>query len=109
MTLNGIEKLSRDEARSFATQEVDPLDEELGTQPSATPAKPARTSKPAKPSPVQASADRSEAHTSEVQSLMRNSYAVFCLTKQTTAIIMFSINSHPSMMKPADRMSNEQT
>src|SRR3546814_2890131 len=39
MTLNGIEKLSRDEARSFATQEVDPLDDELGTQPSATPAK----------------------------------------------------------------------
>jgi hypothetical protein len=48
MTLNGIDKLSRDEARSFATQDVDPLDEELGTQPAATPAKPA---------PVQASAD----------------------------------------------------
>ncbi|WP_289241783.1 DUF3275 family protein [Delftia sp.] len=30
MTLNGIDKLSRDEARSFATQDVDPLDEELG-------------------------------------------------------------------------------
>lgn len=57
MTLNGIEKLSRDEARSFATQEIDPLDEELGAQPAATPAKPARTSKPAKPAPVQASAD----------------------------------------------------
>ncbi|MBN0756700.1 DUF3275 family protein, partial [Pseudomonas aeruginosa] len=37
MTLNGIDKLSRDEARSFATQEVDPLDEELGTQPAETP------------------------------------------------------------------------
>ena len=48
MTLNGIDKLSRDEARSFATQEVDPLDEEQGTQPAATPAKPA---------PVQASED----------------------------------------------------
>ena len=57
MTLNGIEKLSRDEARSFATQEIDPLDEELGAQPAATPAKPARTFKPAKPAPVQASAD----------------------------------------------------
>jgi len=54
MTLFGIDKLSRDEARSFATQEVDPLDEELGTQPAATPAKPANASKPA---PVQASAD----------------------------------------------------
>src|SRR3546814_8247524 len=28
-------------------------------------------------------APRSEEHTSELQSLMRNSYAVFCLTKQT--------------------------
>src|SRR3546814_7463060 len=27
-------------------------------------------------------ADRSEEHTSELQSLMRNSYAVFCLTKK---------------------------
>ena len=57
MTLYGIDKLSRDEARSFATQDVDPLDEELGTQPAATPAKPAKTSRPAKPAPVQASAD----------------------------------------------------
>src|SRR3546814_7252239 len=29
---------------------------------------------------------RSEEHTSELQSLMRISYAVFCLTKQTTSI-----------------------
>src|SRR3546814_4637896 len=29
------------------------------------------------------SADRSEEHTSELQSLMRNSYAVFCLKKKT--------------------------
>src|SRR3546814_2287240 len=28
--------------------------------------------------------DRSEEHTSELQSLMRISYAVFCLTKKTT-------------------------
>ncbi|MEL7551498.1 DUF3275 family protein [Pseudomonas protegens] len=57
MTLYGIDKLSRDEARKFATQDVDPLDEELGTQPAATPAKPARASRPATPAPVQASAD----------------------------------------------------
>ncbi|MBI6579826.1 MULTISPECIES: DUF3275 family protein, partial [Pseudomonas] len=57
MTLNGIDKLSRDEARSFATQEVDPLDEEQEAQPAATPAKPVKASKPAKPAPVQASAD----------------------------------------------------
>src|SRR3546814_2775537 len=29
---------------------------------------------------------RSEEHTSELQSLMRNSYAVFCLKKKTTKI-----------------------
>src|SRR3546814_10354065 len=31
--------------------------------------------------------DRSEEHTSELQSLMRNSYAVFCLKKKTKAKI----------------------
>src|SRR3546814_7381922 len=31
---------------------------------------------------LDASSDRSEEHTSELQSLMRNSYAVFCLKKQ---------------------------
>src|SRR3546814_3005484 len=30
---------------------------------------------------------RSEEHTSELQSLMRSSYAVFCLTNKTTKII----------------------
>src|SRR3546814_6975328 len=30
--------------------------------------------------------DRSEEHTSELQSLMRNSYAVFCLQKKKTVI-----------------------
>src|SRR3546814_10248013 len=32
---------------------------------------------------------RSEEHTSELQSLMRNSYAVFCLKKKTTRIIIY--------------------
>src|SRR3546814_2916627 len=39
------------------------------------------------PPPIEAQAapqDRSEEHTSELQSLMRNSYAVFCLKKKTT-------------------------
>lgn len=59
MTLSGLDKLSRDEARSFAAQEVDPLDEEQGVQPVATPAaKPKPVSKPsAKPAPVRASQD----------------------------------------------------
>src|SRR3546814_6899949 len=33
-----------------------------------------------------AAPERSEEHTSELQSLMRNSYAVFCLKKKTTQI-----------------------
>lgn len=57
MTLNGIDKLSRDEARSFASQDVDPLDEELGAAPAATPAKPPEAPRPAKPAPVKASVD----------------------------------------------------
>ena len=57
MTLNGIDKLSRDEVRSFATQEVDPLDEELGAQPAATQAEPTKASKSVKPAPAQGSAD----------------------------------------------------
>src|SRR3546814_4742922 len=35
------------------------------------------------PSPFAAPLARSEEHTSELQSLMRTSYAVFCLTKKT--------------------------
>ncbi len=53
MTLSGLDELSRDDAKSFAAQEVDPLDEELGTQPVATPA----TAPTSKATPVQASAD----------------------------------------------------
>src|SRR3546814_9858735 len=39
--------------------------------------------------------ERSEAHTSELQSLMRNSYAVFCL-KQTN---IYYINSRPKALQ----------
>src|SRR3546814_1486284 len=35
-------------------------------------------------SPVACPRNRSEEHTSELQSLMRSSYAVFCLTKKNT-------------------------
>src|SRR3546814_7594472 len=42
--------------------------------------------------PLQSKGDRrSEEHTSELQSLMRLSYAVFCLTKKKTVI---TINTH---------------
>src|SRR3546814_4825937 len=38
---------------------------------------------------------RSEEHTSELQSLMRISYAVFCLKKKTTDITIFPPHSQP--------------
>lgn len=53
MTLSGLDKLSRDDAAGFAAQEVDPLDEELGTPLTASSAS---TSK-AVDAAVQASAD----------------------------------------------------
>src|SRR3546814_8773409 len=37
---------------------------------------------------------RSEEHTSELQSLMRNSYAVFCLTKKTNVLHISYENTH---------------
>src|SRR3546814_1310899 len=37
----------------------------------------------------QPATDRSEEHTSELQSLMRNSYAVFCLKKKTATPRMY--------------------
>src|SRR3546814_1152571 len=49
--------------------------------PMAIPISPKQISAVCQPSPV---ATRSEEHTSEIQSLMRNSYAVFCLKKQHT-------------------------
>jgi hypothetical protein len=54
MTLSGIDELSKDEARSLGSQDVDPLDEELGTQTATPAAVPTPTPEPA---PVQASLD----------------------------------------------------
>ena len=64
MTLSGIDKLSKAEARAFAAQDVDPLDEELGTPPATTPAtaeKSKSRSKP-EPAPVQASRPQGSRH-----------------------------------------------
>src|SRR3546814_8581618 len=56
--------------------------------PGGEPPRPLQTGSPAEAlrrSPVPAvPARRSEEHTSELQSLMRNSYAVFCLKKKNT-------------------------
>src|SRR3546814_2244651 len=45
-------------------------------------------------SSVETEAPRSEEHTSELQSLMRISYAVFCLKKQTSIACTTSILKH---------------
>jgi hypothetical protein len=56
MILSGTDELSKDEARSFATQDVDPLDEETGAQTGTPAAAPVSTPRP-EPAPVQASTD----------------------------------------------------
>src|SRR3546814_6362685 len=49
----------------------------------------------ARPAPLQ---DRSEEHTSELQSLMRISYAVFCLKKKTTKTQLHNTFTHYQTM-----------
>src|SRR3546814_6980389 len=44
--------------------------------------RPAADESPARRAPAPGRTSRSEEHTSELQSLMRNSYAVFCLKKK---------------------------
>src|SRR3546814_5245238 len=44
--------------------------------------------------------ERSEEHTSELQSLMRISYAVFCLQKKKFIIMMYSSHSLDNSMLP---------
>src|SRR3546814_1990565 len=48
-------------------------------------------------------AERSEEHTSELQSLMRISYAVFCLKKKTSTIDISSDKFHLGNTKPHTR------
>src|SRR3546814_4347673 len=43
---------------------------------------------------------RSEEHTSELQSLMRNSYAVFCLKKKNTPLIIASYSRSTQLPLP---------
>src|SRR3546814_6317331 len=43
---------------------------------------------------ISAASVRSEAHTSELQSLMRTSYAVFCLKKTTTTYTHTFLHNH---------------
>src|SRR3546814_6083405 len=68
------------------------------TTPPRLPAKPARTAS-IEPSATRTQI-RSEEHTSELQSLMRISYAVFCLIKQThiNQYYTHSLVQHPHKM-----------
>src|SRR3546814_10693233 len=43
--------------------------------------------------------ERSEEHTSELQSLMRISYAVFCLKKKTNLTLLYNTHSHTTTMQ----------
>src|SRR3546814_2152022 len=63
----------------------EPLAARVKTGSAATPVEAAPTHS-AQHNPVDAVPQRSEEHTSELQSLMRISYAVFCLKKKKTAI-----------------------
>src|SRR3546814_6020041 len=49
---------------------------------------------------------RSEEHTSELQSLMRNSYAVFCLKKKTENINTTLSSSYNSITKRSQHISS---
>src|SRR3546814_7123505 len=53
-------------------------------------------------------ATRSEEHTSELQSLMRISYAVFCLKKKTTITITITIFNPNNRFYRLNNMSFEQ-
>src|SRR3546814_3336582 len=52
---------------------------------------------------VRSTQDRSEEHTSELQSLMRSSYAVFCLKKKKLARNEFSTNATTHTLTEARR------
>src|SRR3546814_2300563 len=58
------------------------------------------------PAAVVVGMDRSEEHTSELQSLMRISYAVFCLKKKKQAHI--TTTREPYKAAPSPRIHNEQ-
>ncbi|MCC4607823.1 DUF3275 family protein [Xanthomonas campestris pv. zinniae] len=57
MTLSGLDQLNRDDVRSFAPQEVDPLDEDPGAMATATSAPVSEPSPASKPAPVRTSKD----------------------------------------------------
>src|SRR3546814_10461689 len=74
--------------------------------PTATPAKsPRQELKNCSPAPSRATGPRSEEHTSEPQSLMRISYAVFCLKKKNTQ----NTNNIQTTQKDSMQIKQRQT
>src|SRR3546814_2982611 len=68
------------DTRAVRDQIVAHLDREIGQSPRLAVAVERRVEQPPRIGLVIAGLDRSEEHTSELQSLMRTSYAAFCLT-----------------------------
>src|SRR3546814_9735582 len=65
------------------------LRQEFGTL-TAGPCAPRAADRPVERGDARCELDRSEEHTSELQSLMRISYAVFCLKKKTKTRIQYT-------------------
>src|SRR3546814_3608636 len=83
---------SRGDLRACHRHSGHPVPESQGYAPSLSPPLPPRQV-------------RSEEHTSELQSLMRISYAVFCLKKQTKITILLTQNRR----KPSTTLNNDTT
>src|SRR3546814_1274811 len=58
---------------------------------------------------IAAAQERSEEHTSELQSLMRNSYAAFCLKKKNNTLIILSFTPSPSITQSAHALDPNPT
>src|SRR3546814_3512260 len=78
--LHGVHRLQRAAARARTRCVVDSVPAAVVTAHGSLPSRLAISS-----ATSAHSSPRSEEHTSELQSLMRNSYAVFCLKKQKTS------------------------
>src|SRR3546814_7484322 len=81
---NGDKAISQTEFQTAALARFDAQDANKDGQVTAAERKAAREAKRAEWRAKRAAATRSEEHTSELQSLMRISYAVFCLNKKNT-------------------------
>src|SRR3546814_8726055 len=80
--------------RSTRTDTLFPYTTLFRSAAAAGPASMPRRSSRSSPPPVRPRRPRSEEHTSELQSLMRTSYAVFCLKKKSKNSNEAKVNGH---------------